>query len=406
MTSNNHNNYISGQLKSAKFSLQLTYCTDLTVLTSKLQQANARSPIREAEIRIDPSFLLRVTTIDVSWRYGVLESLANGMPHLQKLTIWGPYNASVPLPILSLLLNAQGCNSSLTHLSFNQLKFSGNRDDFLEFVEVIDRYYGSLEEFRISAVRFLGEENIDAEEERLMQALSILPKLKLVAITGTNIVDLSKILKSPSIEALCSAVMLQKLILFSLVLPDEESSHALRALQNNRTIQEASLGLTCGTLGGPALSHMLQHNATLDKLWVRVTSLEDEKGTHAIAEALRTASHLKEFGLYGEGYTSDKSQGFFVDMLRHDNTRLHVLELQASSSVNSEEMHFYLSLNEIGRHQLLQHDSDREQWVRSLVLACSRHDISCIFYLLNTNPALCDAVEQVNTNGRGQTTRA
>jgi hypothetical protein len=188
-----------------------------------------------------------------------------------------------------------------------------------------------------------------------------------------------------SIQALLSSRTLEKVVLFSVIFNDEDTRNMLQALQSNTTIQEASLGITCGAQSGSALAAMLQNNTTIQKLWVRMHSVEDDAQNRRIALALRTASSLQELGLYGDGQVSGQSQSYFLDALRVDNTQLKELDLQGAEEC--EEINDFLFLNQLGRRELLLACEDRQLWVHALVRA--RHHLSCLFFLIHANPTVC-----------------
>lgn len=378
---------------SHRFDLTLSARTDSIELEKKLREA--RHPISEATIRLS-------TSIPSHWnrRSNQIRVLGCGpLCNIRKLHLWGPFSTPLTLTLLTDLLTIPA-GQNLVHLSFNNMRLSGNKDHHLRFLGVLQEYYSnSLHELRISGVRFISggngiDDGIGRREEgdgedirtQLAQTLARFPRLRVIAVSGTDSTELLSLLHAPSVQLLFTSTTIQKVILFSLIFSDDDTAFVLQALADNTSVREASLGLTCGPRGGPALAQLLQHNNTLEKLWVRVPSLVEEANNHLVAEALRTANpQLLEFGLYGEKYLSCRSVDCFVEALREDNTALQELELQ--SSEESEELQFFLSLNRIGRHTLLQDFNNREPWVKALTEA--RHDLSCTFYLLSTNPTLC-----------------
>ena len=393
-----------------------TRAEELTLQFQKLQQQRhppTSTAIEEVELRIDRSFLLgRNAGSD-----GVLNALHQGLLGLEtirKVNIWGPYDTGFPIFVLRQLIIGTTSRSRLTHLSLNQLTCTGNPAEFKDFVEAIYQCT-QLQELRLQSFGIPEQ----TSEEWLAQALA---HVRLIAVQGSNETVLSTLLTPRFVQTLCQkSCNLQKLVLFSYIFPDSDTALVLKALtrSSHTKLQEASLGLTCGTQGGLALAEYLQMTTALQKLWLRVSSLANEESNEAIAQALRTASpSLLEFGLYGEGYLSAESQQCFTDSLKiteynnndnnsnnqYCNTSLQVMELQ--SAEESEERNMYLVLNKIGRRQLLLsshtgNDADetekvrlcdetnnpqQQRWVEALVQV--KHDLSCIYYLLNANPML------------------
>lgn len=372
-----------------RFTVKLTASTDASALKHRLERVNV--PIHEAEVIVDASFvraspmLLSENDSRPPWQYRVLETLGSELLQVKRLAIRGPYNSSMPITIVTKLLQAhsQSTISEITAMNWSSIRFYGRSRDYEEFLNKIQAQCGPcLQEFRLSAVHFrtVAVQFPSDFGSRLLQVVSRFPQLRLVFVNGNSASDIVRV---PPTQALFSSRSLQKVVLFSFVFNDLDTQSILQALQVNTSIREASLGLTCATLGGPALVRMLQHNNTLENLWVRMDSLEDDGCNHTIAQALRTSSALHELGLYGEGVVSPTSQSYFVDALRVENTSLQELDLHGADEC--EELNDLLFLNQLGRRELLQ-SSSRPQWVQALTQ--TRHHLSCLFHLLQANPVL------------------
>ncbi|CAB9508448.1 expressed unknown protein [Seminavis robusta] len=356
----------------SRIDIEVSYRSDPVALKNRLRRS--RHDVEEVTIRLDSSFCAEGEPDNIEWQYPLLQAIGSGLSQTRTIKIQGPACAAHPLHLHCVTRILEFC-AGVVHLDLSSLKLkSWAEQDELAFWAVLEQQV-SLEEFRMSGVWF---HNV---ESRLMRLLATLPNLKVVAIRATNSV-------SETVPSLFASHSLQKVVLFSTVLCDEASQALLAALEQNTSVREASLGLTCGASGGPALQQMLQNNHTLEKLWIRINSLESDHDNQRIAQALRTAGHLLEFGLYGEKHVSAASEEFFVDVLRTDNMKLKVLELQTPERI-SEEMHYLLLLNEVGREELLHGAPPRQSWIQAIVN--TRHDLNCLFYLLHANPMLCSS---------------
>jgi hypothetical protein len=156
------------QQSFGRFAIKLTASTDARLLRHRLEKASC--PIQEVEVQIDASFIRispilptesRMTEERVRspWQHQVIETLGHGLVEMRKLTILGPYSASIPVTVLTKLLQAHSVarngTPSLVHLTLERINFYGRQCDWEEFDSVFQRYCcPQLEELRLSAVRF------------------------------------------------------------------------------------------------------------------------------------------------------------------------------------------------------------------------------------------------------------
>ena len=198
-----------------------------------------------------------------------------------------------------------------------------------------------------------------------------------------------------SILDLCSSRSLKMLTLTcSGELRDQHIEQMGRVLQFNKTLQNVSIRATdLGPVAGISLGKLLNSNPNLERLRVQLSSDE-----HAVpmVEALHRNTNLQRLGLVlpklldteKEGVRA-KVLGKMTDMLRKSNYNLLHMDL-VGSLANTEEIRFYLKVNQAGRKSLLAEGATRDEWVRTI---CTHNDdLSVMFYFLSRNPNLCLAV--------------
>ena len=198
-----------------------------------------------------------------------------------------------------------------------------------------------------------------------------------------------------SILDLCSSRSLKILTLTcSGELKDQHIEQMGSLLESNNTLQNISIRATdLGPAAGISLGKLLKSNPNLERLRVQLSACR-----HAvpILEGLHRNTNLQRLGLVLPKLVDTEKEGVrakvlgkMTDMLRKSNYNLLHMDL-VGLLANTEEIRFYLKVNQAGRKSLLAEGATRDEWVRTI---CTHNDdLSVMFYFLSRNPNLCLAV--------------
>lgn len=196
------------------------------------------------------------------------------------------------------------------------------------------------------------------------------------------------------------------------------------SINHNFLLQE--LMISCWPLGKQgvnALSQMLRVNTSLKELVMVVYELEQQLNTISssnnennnnstkaeaitenitssssqannnndassilvpLAHALQVNNTLSCLELHGLNDVSTSTEYAFQNMMKTNYT-ITKLKLFNTETYSKLTINFYLKLNKVGRNKLLGTTNvSKDEWIN--VLSQVRHDLSCIFYFISTNP--------------------
>jgi hypothetical protein len=319
------------------------------------------------------------------------------------------------LPVHLLTIALSQASGRLEILELNNVNLTGSTEEFRDFMALL-RQHASLRVFCLSSSGCSSACSITD----LMGALSDAPRLEKVIIYSEG--------RSPwgpmtgeAVGTLCRSATiteLQHLVLYNSssalgqnFFTDEHTVSLAQALSGpadsigSSTIIQPSLSqmqeimISCwplGIEGVRALCQMLRVNTSLRKMTFVIYELEEIKDGCIIvdiAEALKFNQSLKVLELHGRNNDSDAKiaiEAAFLDMLQTNNYALTRLKLfNDEHSFIKPDIDFYLKLNQAGRGDLLQNaNATKSEWIQAL--ANVRHDLSCLYYFLSTNPLIME----------------
>jgi hypothetical protein len=327
--------------------------------------------------------------------------------------------ARLPLQALSLALIQA---SRLTTLEVRGLQLDGTQSDFTTLAASLQNH-PSLEEIKISNCQipahtsasspdnYSDNDEHSAPLDALVRALTTISSLRRINIQSSTQDSLGKI-KHDTLGLLCQATNnLHAIGLLGFTFDEQHLISLSNGLcsgssSSSSSLKELYLGnIRLGTQGDAALARILQrpqqqpqadtNDGPNNHLLVPTTSLEyldlqfqDFESPVEIALALVHNTTLRHFFVHGN--LTSISQQTFARAIQH-NYYLKSLELM-NGSVHLAEIRFYLSMNTLGRAQLLlegtNNMSNSHEWVDKLI--SQRDNVSALFYLLSMNPLLCN----------------
>ena len=222
-------------------------------------------------------------------------------------------------------------------------------------------------------------------------------------------------LRNETLIDMCRTPSLKELMLWNFDLDGDQ--HLLcffeSLLEHRSPLIRLTLPTTLTTNGARAVARYLQQQSVPTQLLGLTLTvnqfLHNGEVTHddtviqdilsILANALQVNQTLQSFRMRGSAKIQRKK--VFASMLEHNYTLQYfsILNDNASDGGSDEEsekdtanIQMYLKLNRNGRRDLLSPltgpaSSNHHQWVEAI--ATLRHDLNCLFYLLQTNPSLC-----------------
>ena len=318
------------------------------------------------------------------WR--IFRALGN-LPKLQRLVFDFIGSDGDELP-LSLLTAAVRPASKVTALELSCVHLAGSEDDIRRFAQSLRQK--SWKKIEIYGCFLDPETRKKSSLNPILNEMASFSTLKDVTITALDFNSLGSFSGESLGRLIRQNQSIKCLVLGEFNLNDEHIVPMSEALEENQSLTELSIGCNLESKGTFALANMIRTNRTLESLHLDLTTLVDGESNHiALAESLGSNDKIKRFSIFGtKGNITAKAQLRFAQMLEH-NFSLEELEFQDEDEDASPSIEMYLTLNSLGRRDLLHNQSTtKEDWVSAL---CNVHDNeACIFYLLSLNPALCN----------------
>lgn len=359
------------------------------------------------EVKLDLSDFFRVNKPLKKLR-NLFKALGD-LPYLKTLRFHYGAATLQRLPVQLLTIALSQALGTLEALELNNVNLTGSEEEFEDFEHLLQNH-SSLQAFSFCSSGCSSASSIS----KILSALSETPRLEKLVIYSEGRSPWGK-LTGDAVGMICRSSTLrdlQHLVLYESTsalgmgnfFTDEhtvavaqqlsDSSDGKNILKHRPSSQLEELMLSCwplGKAGGSALSDMLRVNKTLRKLSIVVYELEegdDASIIDGIAKALQFNDTLEVLELHGRSEKWPEEAFAFLETMQ-TNYSLKRLKLFSDNSFVKPGIDFYLKLNYAGRGKLLRNaNSTKEQWVQALVDV--RHDLSCVFYFLSTNPLLVE----------------
>ena len=179
----------------------------------------------------------------------------------------------------------------------------------------------------------------------------------------------------------------------------QQDDIAIVSLLNSRSIKKLSLGIDAGTF--VSFIRALDTNTTLETLEVALSDNIDDKSLEAIlmalAESLQRNQTIRYLSLVSRRFPWGDNTPVHTRINAETNKALeHMMENKfCLLGFNMFGQHytaidFYTKLNRAGRQRLLGEDvtPTAQDWVE-ILSSETVQDLSCLYYLLHSNPSLC-----------------
>jgi hypothetical protein len=322
---------------------------------------------------------------------------------LRRLSLVSRLEWSLPLTAVARILKR---SHLLTSMSLSSVAFEGTKQDFDYFCDCL-RFHPSLKEVHMVDCCLVDQSILI---DPLLRALAVISTLETVEIYAMDLErDSSVNLMSPSaLGALCRSHSITTLSLDDLDLSENHVRELANALKSNDAMTSLTLwDCNLSDKSGVMLAEMLQVNTHLEKMDVSFNELSNGAYT-AIADALRVNETLWSLSLHGNcsqlrrkqpgnsrrvsipQRCTTKSHGYaaLVQTLKCHN---QVLEELVLDTEEDPRIVLYLTIN---RNRYLLQDDQVQR--RQLVDCLSEYNdpegrnLSFVYYLLQTNPELCD----------------
>lgn len=373
------------------FELSLDASSDIAGLTVAIRSLS--SSVEEVRVDIYNSFTSRWEEEGVRNLFQVL----GDVPHLQKIEFYGlrifPY--VMPITMAERTLSRATTLQEFSLVGVN-LTASSDPSEFQHFSTTL-RQHPSLKVFGLDNCRLRDERTGPTLDEAIVAALVEIPSLEKVIIRAME-TSMWGTLSCSSVASLCSSTTLKNLELFvfsncgSSFL--NEMARTLIEHKDVSQLEEVSIsGCLGGVKGAQMISKMIRTNTKLKSLELHLRERSEEEDEAAIIDlstALGKNKSLEKFQLHGATNKggSVETRKAYLHMLQSNYSLVHGVQVFHPGFLRPHN-ELYLKLNQVGRGRLLGDvNNEKKEWVNTLVQVTD--DIDCLYYLLHTNPLLCE----------------
>jgi hypothetical protein len=280
---------------------------------------------------------------------------------------------------------------SLRVLECSRVRFSGTKEDINEFAEAISN------SIHLESVELRECKIDDNHVETVLAKVSQLPKLESLQLSfGADLLHRFKTKSNLTVIDMSSTGG-DGLIASSTAL---QTCKSCRVLTVGTSLQETE----CTVLG-----QLVQTLPNLYWLDINVGTFNDDAHLVTLINALRENSKMETLSfsfirISGQDTSlSNATQHSFVSLLETSNFTLTSLSFGMLSidPVLDQKINLFLKLNRVGRKKLLRvANATKQTWIEALE-SCTR-DVSCLFYIVSSNPMLCSSDEVACLRKRSQ----